>query len=368
MAKLLPLLLASFITGGVTSCELGDGNPPPNPHNQLELVFADSTYQLTGVAVSASGRLFTNYPLWSDIYRYAVVEVKPGNQVTPYPNLAVNSWQPGQNGEDKWVCVQAVYIDDADNLWVVDPASPRMAGVYQQSHKLVQINPGTGQVLRSYPFNGVADDQSYMNDVRVDTAAQYAYLTNSTEGGIFVVNLQTGAIRQVLQDHYSVKSDPAYTFTVDGHELMKNGKPAKTNSDGIALTPDGAWLYYKPLTDDKLYRIRTEYLRSDSMNNLQLAAKVEDLGHFTTTDGMIFDKQGNLYMGDIEHYRLVRVSPDMEMSTLVQDSLLIWPDSYSISKDGYLYVSCSQIHKQPDYNNGVNKRTLPYTIYRYKID
>jgi hypothetical protein len=73
-------------------------------------------------------------------------------------------------------------------------------------------------------------------------------------------------------------------------------------------------------------------------------------------------------MGDIEHYRLVRVTPDMQMSTLVQDSLLIWPDSYSISKDGYLYVSCSQIHKQPDYNNGVNKRTSPYTIYRYKID
>jgi DNA-binding beta-propeller fold protein YncE len=88
-----------------------------------------------------------------------------------------------------------VYIDDADNLWVVDPASPRMAGVYRQSHKLVQINLSTGQVVRSYPFNGVADDQSYINDVRVDTAAQYAYLTNSTEGGIFVVNLQTGAIR-----------------------------------------------------------------------------------------------------------------------------------------------------------------------------
>jgi streptogramin lyase len=31
--------------------------------------------------------------------------------------------------------------------------------------------------------------------------------------------------------------------------------PAKFNSDGIALTPDGQWLYFKPLSDDKLYRI-----------------------------------------------------------------------------------------------------------------
>ena len=45
---------------------------------------------------------------------------------------------------------------------------------------------------------------------------------------------------------------------------------------------------------------------------------------------------------------------------------LIWPDSYAIA-DGYLYITCSQINKQPDYNNGVNKRTSPYTVYRMKL-
>ncbi|KAA2243856.1 hypothetical protein F0L74_08455 [Chitinophaga agrisoli] len=355
---------------GMASCELWNGNPPsePEPQHELELVFKDSIYQLTGVGVAANGRVFTNYPLWSDIYRYALVETKPGNQVIPYPNAEMNSWQPGQNGEDKWVCVQAVYFDDADNMWVVDPAAPRMAAVYQQSYKLVKINARNGEVARTYPFDSAAGTHAYVNDVRVDTATQYAYLTNSNEGGIFVLNLATGHVRQVLQDHYSVKSDPAYTFTVDGHELRKNGKPVKINSDGLALSPEGTWLYYKPLTDDKLYRIRTEYLRDEGMNNAGLGEKVEDLGHFTTTDGMIFDHDGNLYLGDIEHYRIVRIDPDLKMHTLVQDSLLIWPDSYQVSKDGYLYISCSQIHKQPEYNNGVNKRTSPYTIYRYKLD
>lgn len=98
-----------------------------------------------------------------------------------------------------------------------------------------------------------------------------------------------------------------------------------------------------------------------------LGDKVEDIGHFTTTDGMIFDKQGNLYLGDLQRYRIVKIDPTLEMTTLVQDSLLIWPDSYHISKDGYLYISCSQIHKQPEFNNGINKRTSPYTIYRYKL-
>jgi sugar lactone lactonase YvrE len=344
----------------------------------LTTVFKDDTFQLTGVAISPAGRLFTNYPLWSDVYKYAVVEIggeKNGHTTTndpmakyPYPNLYMNSWQPGSNGKDKWVCVQAVVADDQNNLWVVDAASPKMAGVYQNSHKLVKINLATNNIEKTYFFESVAGPNSYINDVRIDEQRQYAYLTNSNEGGIVVVNLATGAMRQVLQDHYSTKSDPNFKFIIDGHEVMKNGKPVKINSDGIALTPGGDWLYYKPLTDDKLYRIRTEYLRDESMSSAQLGSKVEDLGHFVPSDGMIFDHKGNLYLGDMRQYAIVRITPQLAIQKILVDDRLIWPDSYSISGDGYLYISCSQIQKQPDYNEGVNKRTTPYAIYKYKIE
>ncbi len=149
----------------------------------LQEVFKDDTYQLTGVAVSREGRLFTNYPLWSDIYRYALVEALPDGSVKPYPNEKMNSWKDGDDGRDKWVCVQAVYIDDLDTMWVVDPASPLMEQVYQHSHKLVKINLQTNAVERIYFFEGITGDKSYINDVRVDTERQIAYLTNSNEGG-----------------------------------------------------------------------------------------------------------------------------------------------------------------------------------------
>src|SRR4051812_16083795 len=90
-----------------------------NQSPKLELMFADNTYQLTGVAVSAKGRLFSNYPLWSDTYKYALVEIKD-NKASPFPNESMNSWKEGQPGKEKWVCVQAVYIDDQDFMWVVD--------------------------------------------------------------------------------------------------------------------------------------------------------------------------------------------------------------------------------------------------------
>ena len=94
--------------------------------------------------------------------------------------------------------------------------------------------------------------------------------------------------------------------------FTKNGKPAKFNSDGIALTPDYNYLYFKPLSDDKLYRIKTAYLRDSTLPDQAYSNLVEDLGHFNTTDGMIFDKHGNLYMGDLEKYSLVKIDPQLK--------------------------------------------------------
>jgi sugar lactone lactonase YvrE len=333
----------------------------------LQKVFSDDTYQLTGVAVSKDGRLFTCYPLWPGPHKYGVVEIFPDNQVKPYPNETMNSWKEGEDGKNKWVCVQAVYVDDDNYLWVVDPACPYMEQVYDNSFKLVKFNLATNTIEEVYRFDGVLSDKSYINDVRVDTNRKVAYLTNSNEGGIVVVNLETGTIRQLLTNHYSVKHDPSFTLIVDGKEFKKKGKPVHLQSDGIALTPDGEWLYYKPLTDNKLYRIQTEFLRNEELTDEDREAAVEDLGRFSVTDGMIFDNTGNLYLGDYQNYKMMKITPTLSMEEIVADERLIWPDSYSISEDGYLYISCSQINKQPDYNEGENKRTTPYVIYRMKL-
>jgi sugar lactone lactonase YvrE len=333
--------------------------------NELELVFSDNTYQLTGVAKEPGGRLWVNYPRWSEIYKYAVVTAE-GSVATPYPDESYNSWNTGENGMNKWVCVQSVYIDDNAGLWILDPSAPMQKTIQGGGAKLVKMNKTTNQPERTYSFMGILPDTAYVNDVRIDVQRNFAYLTESKGGGLIVVDLVSGNMRRVLSSHYSVKSDPAYKYIIDGRELMKDGKIVKINSDGIGLTPDGNYIYYKPLTDDKLYRIKSEYLRDFTLSESDLGGKVEDLGHFASTDGMIFDKAGTLYFGDPQNYSIIKISPDHKMTTILKDERLIWPDSYSIA-DGYLYISCSQIQKQPDYNGGVNRRNSPYTIYRLKI-
>ena len=335
----------------------------------LESVFQDPKYQLTGIAVSRGGRVFLTYPRWDQAnHLYDVVEVLPDGKTKPYPNEEWNSWKPGEKGHNKWVCAQAVWTDDEGFLWVVDPASPEFAGVVDGSNKLVKIDLNANSIARVYPLNSVADEQSYANDVRIDTKRQVAYLTNSSQGGIIIVDLKSGKVRQVLQDSPAVKSDENYKMSVDGRPLMGPNGPARINSDGLTLTQDEAWLYFKPLTDAKLYRVKTDDLLNEALTPTELAAKVEDLGTFCTTDGMIRDRKGNIYLGDIEKNSIVRLGPDLKLETIIQDKRLSWPDSYAISDDGVLYITCSQIQKLPRFNNGKDTRTTPYSVYRLKID
>jgi len=378
--KKYALLTASIMAALVTACGKTDNKEVVTtakpeapevtaPTAQLEEVFTDSTYQLTGIAVSPDGRVFTNYPYWLDKHSYSLVEVKDGKPV-PYPDAKWNSFKKGDNGSNTFVCVQAVVADEKGYLWVVDAAGIGLGPVYKNSNKVIKIKLADNTIERIYKFpESVAGKDSYINDIRIDNTNGFAYMTSSSNGGIVVLNTKTGDSRFVFHDSKTVLSDPAYHFTINGKEFAKaDGSIPKINSDGIALTPDKAWLYYKPLTDDKLYRVNTALLRDFSTSLQTIDSKVEDLGHFITTDGMEFDKEGNLYLGDLEKSSIVKITPDLKMHTLITDpEKLIWPDSYSISADGYLYISISQIQQMPWFNNNINKTEKPYKLLRLKL-
>jgi len=339
----------------------------PAEERRLEPVFHDDTCQFTGVAISHTGRMFVNYPRWQSEHKYDVVEVLSNGMVRPYPDPEWNAWTEKSNASNHWVCVQAVYVDDQDELWVVDPASPEMKGVKNDGAKLVCIDLETGAPIRTYNLTYLVGDKSYLNDIRVDLKTSTAYLTESAKGGIVVLNIQRGEARLVLADHYSVKSDPHAKLIINGAQLKRDGKPFKVNSDGIALSPDRQWLYYKPLSDMKLYRIRTEDLRNPALDEKDLEKRVEDLGsNFPASDGMIFDRQGNLYLGDLEHNAIVELSPALKMDVFAHDSDLLWPDTFAWSPQGELYVTCSQIQNMPWSHDGKNTRTNSYTLYKLK--
>ena len=111
---------------------------------ELQEIASFADQQVTGVGVSTkSGRIFVNFPDWSDQHSTSVAEIVNG-QPKPFPNEEWNKLGPPAA---HFVCVQSVVVDDQDNLWVLDPASPKMQGIVRGGPKLVKIDLQTNQVV-----------------------------------------------------------------------------------------------------------------------------------------------------------------------------------------------------------------------------
>ncbi|RYU78372.1 L-dopachrome tautomerase-related protein [Hymenobacter persicinus] len=344
--------------------------PQAAANSPLQVVFAAREPQFVGVAVLPDGRVLADFPRWDNNPVAPVAVVGSDNSVKPYPDANWCTWNETVRNEPQkhWICPQSVYADKTGMLWVLDPASPGLKGTVPGGPKLVRIDPKTDKVVQNISFpESVASRKSYLNDVRVDTQTNYAYITESGEGSLVVVDLKTSKARRLLKAHASMMGDTTLNIKADGHEMIDaTGKRARFNADGIALSQDGQYLYWKPLTSYKLYRIKTEALRNAALSEAQLAAQIEDLGKVPACDGMEIDAQNNLYMTAFENHSLVRRTPAGKIETVVQDERLEWPDTFAFA-DGSLYVTASAIHKTPTWNKGVGRQDQPYTIFKMAL-
>jgi sugar lactone lactonase YvrE len=235
--------------------------------------------------------------------------------------------------------------------------------------KLVRVDLGTNRVVQNIVFDErVAPRESYLNDVRVDSRNNFAFLTDSNLGAIVVVDLRTGQARRVLENDPSVKPEPDLQLRVGGNALIdpKNNRPLAIASDGIALDREGGWLYYKALTGRTLYRVRVADLeaavRGDT--NVDPRNSVERVAQVPASDGLAFHN-GQLYITAIEDNSVVRFDPVNKSSeTVLRDNRLSWPDSFAFGPDGSLYVTTSQIHLTPKFNHGATRVTEPYRVYK----
>jgi len=151
----------------------------------------------------------------------------------------------------------------------------------------------------------------------------------------------------------------------DGKELRRpDGRGAMFAADGIALSPDGKFLYWQALTGHTLYRIATSALQDGKLPKAELAKKVENLGKVGVSDGYWMDKRGNLYLSALEENAVKVRKPDGSLSTLVQDERLRWPDSFAQGPDGTMYVTTSRIMDNAQYKPDAPKQ-LPTQLWRF---
>ena len=330
----------------------------------LQSVATFPQQQVTGVAVSRRGRVFVNFPDWSDGHTISVAEIVNG-QPRPFPNDEWN--KPDGAPNDHFVCVQSVYVDESDSLWVLDPAAPKMKDIVNGGPKLVKIDLVKNEVVQTIPFSeDIAPKKSYLNDVRVDVKTDTAYISDSGLGAIVVVDLLTGKARRLLEGDRSTQAEKDFQLQVDGRGLLgENGKPPQINSDGIALDRLNGFLYYHALSGKTLYRIKTADLRNPRLTESELSAKVETVAETPPPDGMLMGPNGRLYLTDVAHGAVHSFDlKEKKLAPVISDPRLLWPDSMSFGPDGALYVTASQIENMPRFNGGKSTRTTPYQLFK----
>ena len=346
-------------------------NPTAPANSPLQVVAEFNDPQMVGVAVEPGGKIFACFPRWDWNPSYPIAEVGPNNTLKPYPNASWCMWNDSVKSEPlkHWICPQTVQTDKQGMVWILDPAAPGLKFTVPGGPKLVKTDPKTGQVLLTIPFSeAVAPRKSYLNDVRIDLQNNYAYMTESGTGALVVTDLKTLKSRRLLAAHPSTKAEPGLVIKAAGHPMIDlQGKPARFNADGIALSTDNSYLYYCPLTGHKLYRIKTAALRDAALTEAQLAQQVETVGEIPATDGLEIDAANNVYLTSVENSALMRRTPAGKIETLVQDDRLQWPDTYSLTADGTLYVANSAIHKTPNWNKGVGQPRAPFRIFKMAL-
>ncbi len=361
--------IAAAVAVALAACS----STPPAPQSAASVDLrqvASFDHQVTGVAVTPDGRIFVNFPRWTEDTEVSVAEVRDGRLV-PFPDADWNAWRNARKDElspkNHWVCVQSVVAGPNGNVWVLDPAAPAMAAVVKDGPKLVEIDVRTRQPARVFAFGEqIAPQGSYLNDVRFAPDGRTAYLTDSgAKGALVVLDLTTGSARRVLDGDPRTQPDPTVTVTYDGQPLRRpDGRGVDFAADGIALSIDGATLYWQAIKGKTLYSVPTAALRDPAAD---VGAQVKVVGENGPADGLLIRRaDGKLYVtspqDDAVKVRDLR-SASAVPALVVQDARLRWPDTFAEGPDGSIYVTTSRIQDSAFYKPGA-PAALPTALWR----
>lgn len=86
------------------------------------------------------------------------------------------------------------------------------------------------------------------------------------------------------------------------------------------------------------------------------------------SDGLEADNPGRIYAGDCERDSIRQRQTNGEWRTIAHDPRILWPDTMSVTTDGYLYFTSNQLQRQAQFHEGADRRMKPYSLLRMKID
>lgn len=332
----------------------------------------------TGLTLAPDGRMFLFMPRFDESTVFTAGEVFPDGRVVPYPDEAVNRPDPARANERLFHVPNGV-VDARGRLWLLDAGLMASSGdPVPGAAKLVCLDLASNAITRTIPLQDVVTKTSSLNDLRVDArpGREVAFITDQGQdgaGALIAVDLASGRTLRRLAGHVSTQSVEGTVKIVEGRVLLKRKadgttSPIQGGANGLALSPDGARLYYTPLMSRRLYAVETAALLDPARDDASVAETVRDLGEKGLTGGLAADSRDRVYLSLQEFGAIGRRDPDGRIEIIARDPNLVWPDTFWITPDGWLYLSAAQANRRPEHNGGVDRQQSPYGIFRMRID
>lgn len=379
MLKVIVVILFSLVvligfSASVVDAIYGGGEPFPKRQvaqstekPELEVI-ADLPFPPGNIAVAPSGEIFFSFhPEGRPSYNLAELvngEAQPLRINLP-EGVATHS-------------VLSMRVDQQNRLWLLD------YGVHgSETVQLLAFDINSRELVHHHVFNSdIAPLGSHFNDFQVDNAGDKIYIADASilglDPALVVYDIASQSARRLLEDHSSVYPDDYVPIVQHGpagkpEKMLAFGVFAvKPGVDSIALSRDGEWLYFAPITDTHIHRVRVADLNNEALPESELAQRIEAFAEKTMSDGITIDNQGRLYLSDIEHSAIVRLSTQGaqagQLETLYQGKNLRWPDGFSFGPAGELYIAASALQFVIAKPDGFINANGPYQLFKLSTD
>lgn len=319
---------------------------------------------ITGIKVDSNGDMYVAVPRWmsgvpASLNKLVQNPLGSGYVLSPWPSWEFN--QINQTGSLQYA--QSFIIDSNNLMWIPEvgrtnfyDANPSLetsgpAGIFV-------VNITSGEVVLNYyfPENVVSYNSSFVNDIVLDEVNGYAYFSNTWgSGGIIVYNIAEQTSHMFTAA--STNRNSSYNFCVNGICYGTDGVGASP-SDGIALSSDGATLYWSAVQGQELYSIPASALWDFTMTDDEFQAQVTYLGPKAgCSDGLLY-LNGALFYGDIttsqvgwindisKHTSAGSVKLSSSDQTSVDTYSLNWLDTFSsdLTTDSVFYFTTNRLN------------------------
>lgn len=305
-----------------------------------------------GMAIDRHGNLILSCPNYADTSTSGcVVRIDKQRNITKWFDVPVHP----QTGVARNM---GIAFDDAWNVYLCDNQGWSGAPELQFQGRILRVTVNdAGEITET---RTVADQMEHPNGIRI--RGDYMYVTQSL---LSRVSDPSGKLVSCVYRFGLEERDIHITNTLDDPHIfttfITENPECQYGADGIVFDNQGN-LYVGNFGDGEVIKIIV-----DAQGNFVSQSRyAQDASQLQSTDGMIMDEKNNLYIADFSANAIARVTPDGKVTRIAQspdcdglDGGLDQPGE-PILWDGVLVASCFDLVTGPDKVN--TKHEMPATL------